>query len=151
MVSSCVLNFVLAWKTSANRDAGAQFLKFKHAEVDLSDCIIWNLNKMLIQRSWNNHQRKEIILKTTKIKTNRMSSARAWMNISKSPRHNPSGQGRPTCVHCLALCPNNPQTKQGFFLFSIWQFAATWPSSPQLKQVANKVSPGSKYLGIRWS
>jgi hypothetical protein len=38
------------------------------------------------------------------------------------------------------LCPNNPQTKQGFFRFSNGQFAATCPSSLQLKQVSNSVS-----------
>jgi hypothetical protein len=84
-------------------------------------------------------------------KPHTVSSSRTWVDIPKSPSDNSSELERPTCVHCFALCPNNPQTKQGFFRFSIGQFTATWPSSPQLKQVSNIVSPGSKYLGIRWS
>lgn len=81
---------------------------------------------------------------------NKMILSRAWAYIPKSPSNNALELGRPTCVHCFELCPNNPQTKQGLFRFSIGQLTATWPSSPQLKHVSNKVSPGSKYLGMRW-
>lgn len=56
-----------------------------------------------------------------------------------------------TCKHCFELCPNNPQQKQGFCRFSIVQFAAIWPSSPQLKQVSQLFPPGSKYLTPRLS